>query len=96
MKDHRRGRQQHAIPAPLAATETNRVALLSEYVTPAQLARELDVSERTVHRWHALRQGPPRTKIGNKVLYRRAAVDSWLSRHESDPDRERRRSRQTA
>jgi len=48
--------------------------LLDAYLTPAQLASELGVSVRSIHRWHALRQGPPRTQIGRRPMYRRDAV----------------------
>jgi predicted DNA-binding transcriptional regulator AlpA len=55
-----------------------------DYLEPAELARELDVSERTIHRWHVMRIGPPRVTIGRTVLYRRESVRQWLeSREES-------------
>jgi excisionase family DNA binding protein len=43
-----------------------------------ELARWLNVSRRTLHRWGRLKKGPPSIKIGRSVLYRRAAVESWL------------------
>lgn len=77
-------------PAPNKAATDNRVALaappiLSDYLTPEQLASELDVSERTVHRWHAMRGGPPRVLIGRKPYYKRSSVAAWLDRQERDP-----------
>jgi predicted DNA-binding transcriptional regulator AlpA len=50
-----------------------------------ELAEVLGVSERTLNRWHALRQGPPRCKIGRTVLYRTDSVSSWLAAHEIQP-----------
>jgi predicted DNA-binding transcriptional regulator AlpA len=53
-----------------------------DYLEPAELARELDVSERTIHRWSVLRIGPPRVTIGRTVLYRRESVRQWLASRE--------------
>ena len=58
-----------------------------DYLEPAELARELDVSPRTIHRWHVMRIGPPRVTIGRTVLYRRESVRQWLA------DREERQGR---
>ncbi len=52
--------------------------LLAEYLTPTQCAAELGIDKRTLERWHRLREAPPRTKIGKRVLYRREAVAKWL------------------
>ncbi len=52
--------------------------LLNEYLTVTECAAELGVDKRTLERWHRLREAPPRTKIGKRVLYRRAAVAEWL------------------
>jgi hypothetical protein len=57
-------------------------SLLSEYLTKAQLAKELRKSERTLDRWHNLRIGPPRVIIGRTVLYRIDAVLDWLKSRE--------------
>lgn len=67
------------------AMENAQVAPLVklDYLEPAELARELDVSERTIHRWHVLRIGPPRVAIGRKILYRRASVIEWLESQET-------------
>lgn len=54
---------------------------------PAEVARQLGVSLRTLNRWHALRVGPARCKVGRTVLYRQAAVDAWLERNETHPVR---------
>ncbi len=41
-------------------------------------AEVLDVSPRTLDRWHVLRIGPPRIKIGGRVRYRLTAIQEWL------------------
>ncbi|MDF2235110.1 helix-turn-helix domain-containing protein [Albimonas sp. CAU 1670] len=51
------------------------------------IAEILGVSRRTLARWHALRTGPARCKIGRKVYYRLPALNSWLDAHESLPPR---------
>lgn len=86
MKQRRNRAARIAAPATETAVALTAPAVLSGYLTPAQLADELGVCERTVHRWHALRTGPARTKFGNKVYYRRSAVQAWLQKREEDPD----------
>ena len=56
---------------------THRV-LGGEYLTRPELAAELGVSERTIWRWDNARVGPPRTVLGERLLYRREGVTQWL------------------
>jgi hypothetical protein len=42
--------------------------LAGEYLTRAELAAELDNSERTIIRWDNAGVGPPRTVLGRRVL----------------------------
>lgn len=56
--------------------------LLSDYYTTAELAQELGISVRTLHRWSGARIGPPQTSIGQKVLYKRSSVIAWLEARE--------------
>ena len=56
--------------------------LLDDYLTPDQLAEELDKSPRTIARWDSLRIGPPKTMVGKRPLYRREGVRDWLLRKE--------------
>lgn len=51
---------------------------LSQYLEREQLARELNVSMRTVERWAVQRKGPTYTRVGRKVYYDRADVIAWL------------------
>lgn len=56
--------------------------LLSDYYTVAELASELGITERSLHRYHWLRTGPKRTKIGGRVYFHKDAVHDWLKRQE--------------
>ena len=60
-------------------------SILSEYLTPAELAAEFGICKRTLDRWYASRRGPPRITIGRKPLYRREAVLEWLRKREENP-----------
>ena len=57
-------------------------ALLAGYFTKEELATQLPVNPRTLDRWHQLGEGPPRTCIGRRVLYRRTSVEAWLASRE--------------
>jgi hypothetical protein len=54
------------------------VPILAEFMTIEDLAAELGRNKRTLDRWDALGIGPPRTRMGRTVLYRRASVQKWL------------------
>ncbi|WP_216598417.1 helix-turn-helix domain-containing protein [Phaeobacter sp. 11ANDIMAR09] len=56
-----------------------------DHLKPSQVAELLNVSKRTLSRWHAHRVGPSRVKVGRTILYRRAAVDAWLVANETQP-----------
>lgn len=53
-------------------------ALLSEWMTLDELARELGVHKETIRNWNRQRRGPPFARIGLRRLYRRDAVKAWL------------------
>lgn len=59
----------------------------NDHLKPSQVAELLSVSNRTLSRWHALRVGPSRVKVGRTILYRQAAVDAWLADNETQPTR---------
>ena len=54
------------------------VGVLDDYLTEADLARELDKSKRTLERWRRLRIGPTPTIVGNRILYAITDVQIWL------------------
>jgi phage terminase Nu1 subunit (DNA packaging protein) len=61
--------------------------ILSEFLTKEQLAAELGVNLRTLDRWAVLGIGPPRTRVGRKILYRRSSVSRWLLAQEQASER---------
>lgn len=54
-----------------------------QLLTETDVASTLRVSIRTLRRWHALRKGPPRVKIGRKIHYRSGSVQNWIEGSES-------------
>lgn len=57
------------------------------HLNPKAVAELLGVSRRTLSRWHALRVGPARCKVGRTVIYRRDALETWLEANETQPTR---------
>ena len=58
--------------------------ILAEFLNKEELAAELRRNPRTLDRWDVLGIGPPRTRVGRRILYRRASVQKWLLAQESD------------
>jgi len=60
---------------------------MQEYqnLTTPEAASYLRVSERTLIRWRVMRAGPPWTKVGHGVRYRRSDLDAWLTRRTVEP-----------
>lgn len=73
----------NAPPVKLVRSEPETAArLLDDYLSTEELAAELGIAPITLKRWQGLKQGPPVTRIGRRVLYRRAAVQAWLVKQE--------------
>jgi hypothetical protein len=66
---------------------SNSEPLLSKFLTKEELAAELRRNPRTLDRWAVLGIGPPRTRVGRHVLYRRASVQRWLLALEGSSER---------
>ncbi|MCE8514897.1 MULTISPECIES: AlpA family transcriptional regulator [Ruegeria] len=67
---------------PLPDTPEDIPDLLADWISREQLARALSLTTDTLSRWEARRKGPPCTRIGRKVFYRRAAVQDWIRAQE--------------
>jgi hypothetical protein len=56
--------------------------LLADFLTQREAAAELKICERTLDRWRRLGEGPPITKVGRRVYYRRPTLLAWLCARE--------------
>jgi hypothetical protein len=45
---------------------------------PQEAATELKGCARTMDRWRKLYEGPPITKLGRRIFYRRLSLEAWL------------------
>lgn len=64
-----------------------------ELISEKDYAEQRDISVRSVQRERAQRVGPPFIKVGRKVYYRSAAIESWLlSKEQIQPRSHRARS----
>jgi len=63
---------------------SNPEPVLSDYLTQKEAAAELKVTDRTLDRWQRLREGPPVTRLGRRILYRRSSLQAWLCAREGD------------
>ncbi|MBX3515223.1 MAG: helix-turn-helix domain-containing protein [Xanthobacteraceae bacterium] len=64
--------------------------ILEDYLPRAEAAKQINRTERTLQRWANQRVGPPVTRIGNQVLYRKDALRDWLKSLETPMVRGRR------
>lgn len=55
-------------------------------LTEAEVAAIAEVETKTVTNWRTNRYGPPFTKMGKAVIYRREAVLRWLEQHEKETE----------
>jgi hypothetical protein len=53
--------------------------LLAGYMTPEELAAELDMAVITLATWRMWQEGPPYIKVGRKVFYSRTTVKEWIA-----------------
>lgn len=72
------------------------MTLTDLYWTPKELneqlrGRGLASSSRSLARWELKKQGPPRTQIGGRTVYRVEAVIQWLRSREQQSARRKRR-----
>jgi excisionase family DNA binding protein len=74
-------------PVALAGLDRRDMAMLavararsaaSELISITELAEQLGVSVRTIRRWQALGDVPPRVKRGRRLMYRLTDVVAWL------------------
>ena len=59
--------------------ETNTTHIFDDYLSESELANQLGRGVRTLRRWKALREGPPWTKVGKRLYYKKSSVAAWLT-----------------
>jgi hypothetical protein len=65
--------------------------LLENYLDRGSLARQLGVSERTIHRYENQPDGLPSLLIGGRRMYKLDSIRAWLERRERHPNPSRSR-----
>lgn len=60
-------------------------AATDEWVTPKELATELQIPLATLYQWRYRGEGPVGHRIGRHVRYRRSDIECWLARQRGDP-----------
>jgi predicted DNA-binding transcriptional regulator AlpA len=67
------------VPKPTGAAPILQASLVLEgFLRREELATQLGLSPRTIDRWQALREGPPRVHVGRTILYNVESVREWL------------------
>jgi excisionase family DNA binding protein len=65
--------------------------VVAQYLTPAQVAELLQVSEKTVSRWSLQDASMPTVRIGRVVRFEREALLAWLRRRQPRGSAQRQR-----
>lgn len=52
-----------------------------EFMTTAQVAKHINISQAKLAQMRARGEGPKFSKIGRAIRYRRADVDAWVAEH---------------
>ena len=56
--------------------------ILADFLTQGEAAAQLRVSKRTLERWERLREGPPITRLGRRIFYKRQSLRAWIHSRE--------------
>lgn len=83
--DYRATHVGNALPIKersLPMIDDRKIPALAGYATQREVAAEIGMCTRTLDRWRALGMGPPVTKLGRRILYRRSSLAAWLARQE--------------
>jgi len=71
----------------ITMAETGAPAIFDGYIDEHEYCRQRGVSLRTAQRDRQLRQAPPYTLVGKRVMYRIESVRDWLLNQERNVDR---------
>jgi predicted site-specific integrase-resolvase len=59
--------------------------VLEGYLTRREAARQVRRSEQALIRWENEGYGPPVTRVGRQVLYKKSSLSKWLEAREEQP-----------
>jgi excisionase family DNA binding protein len=59
--------------------------MMTQMVTPTELATELGIPVKTLAEWRSRGLGPAYVKVGRHVRYRREAIDDWEATQTRQP-----------
>ena len=54
-------------------------SLLAGYLSESEVAKELQLTTRTLRAWRQQRRGPAHLQVGRSVLYPREGILAWLA-----------------
>jgi len=60
-------------------------AILDDYMNEAECGAELGIAPITLAIWRMQKKGPPITRLGRRILYRKESVRAWLASQEGPP-----------
>jgi hypothetical protein len=63
--------------------------VLAGYMTPEELAAELDMAVISLASWRVRQKGPPYITVGRRILYSRTTVKAWIASQVHGPLRRR-------
>lgn len=57
----------------------NKAVLAEEFLTPAQVAGQLQVSRQTLSYWRSRNTGPLSIQVGASIRYPKGQFEAWLA-----------------
>jgi hypothetical protein len=69
-------------PAHINDSQDSSRGILDDYMNEDECAAELNVAAITLAIWRMKKIGPPVTRLGRKILYKRSSVRAWLAAQE--------------
>ncbi|MGH3547086.1 MAG: helix-turn-helix domain-containing protein [Pseudonocardiaceae bacterium] len=58
---------------------------MTDLMTAKETANYLRLKVKTLHNWRTRQMGPPATKVGGLLRYRKSVVDRWLEQEAGSP-----------
>lgn len=63
----------------------SETVLLDDYLDEDACAAELDLAPITLATWRMQKKGPPVTRIGRRIYYKKSSLREWLASQEEKP-----------